>query len=136
MKNCHKKSSLLLLLGACALVLALYAPGTSQAQEPADEKAATEECLSCHGPFEDLIEATKDYKDEWDTPVNPHIYVDATKGNPHDSKEVPSCMKCHETHEVPPPADMVVKKANLKYCYNCHHDETFQPCSSEGCHAH
>ncbi|MDL2306960.1 cytochrome c3 family protein [Desulfovibrio sp. OttesenSCG-928-C06] len=128
--KCHKSKYVLFLMLLAAVTLSLgLTSGTSRAD---DEAAVIEECLSCHGPFEDLMEATKDYQDEWGEKVNPHMYVDITQKNPHQSTKIVPCIKCHEAHPVPPEGDMAIKKANLKYCYNCHHDETFELCSN--CH--
>ncbi|QQO09998.1 cytochrome c3 family protein [Breznakiella homolactica] len=92
----------------------------------------TNACLQCHGPFEELMERTKDYVNEWDVTVNPHTYVDITKGNPHDTTMIATCTECHEQHPIPPTANMNIKQANLQYCYTCHHDEEFISCNT--CH--
>jgi hypothetical protein len=82
------------------------------------------ECLKCHGPFAELAKRTADYVTEWDEHANPHVYV------PHDSKTIVTCTDCHEAHPLPVVSGMQVAKANVQYCYSCHHAETFQACSS------
>jgi hypothetical protein len=83
-------------------------------------------CLKCHGPFEKVVERTKDYITEWDEHVNPHVYV------PHDSKTIVDCTECHQVHAIPFVADPSVPKPTVKYCYSCHHSEQLVSCKT--CH--
>lgn len=116
-----------------ALILSVPGAGAAEAEVSADETTAT--CLACHGgSLEALAEKTKDYKDDWGDPVNPHVGVDKTLANPHASKTPPACTNCHEAHPVPPQPGMKVKKADVTWCYGCHHMETFEPCGQSGCH--
>ncbi len=111
-----------------------FSSGISPAQQ-AD--AESQECLDCHGSIEELAEATKDYVSKWDEHVNPHIYVDITQGDPHrGAKVIVNCLRCHDSHSVPPEDNMQVRKADLQYCYSgsCHHTESFESCSAPGCH--
>lgn len=83
-------------------------------------------CLKCHGPFEKLVEKTKDYVSQFDEHINPHQFV------PHDSKSVPDCASCHEAHPIPFKAESAPASPELTYCYSCHHTQTFETCSQ--CH--
>lgn len=91
------------------------------------------ECLFCHEfTYAALAGLTVDYVDRWGANVNPHIYVDEQKANPHQGdKVVPDCLKCHEEHALPTPASAPARP-ELGYCYACHHDETFEACDT--CH--
>jgi predicted CXXCH cytochrome family protein len=91
---------------------------------PKDPGAAF--CLSCHGPFEAIAEKTKDFKAETGENANPHVFV------PHTSKKIVSCTECHEAHELPTSSSTVIAKANLEYCFSCHHQKDFTPCAE--CH--
>lgn len=93
-----------------------------------------EECLKCHGgTLESLAAQTKNYKAPSGETVNPHVYIDKLAANPHKSKVLPDCLKCHTDHGIPPDKSKI-KPANVDYCYGCHHQENFQKCSSSGCH--
>ena len=93
-----------------------------------------EECLKCHGgTLESLAAQTKNYKAPSGETVNPHVYIDKLAANPHKSKVLPDCLKCHTDHGIPPDKSKI-KPANVDYCYGCHHMENFQKCSSSGCH--
>lgn len=83
-------------------------------------------CLKCHGPFEKLIDKTKDYVSQFDEHINPHQFV------PHDSKSVPDCAECHEAHPIPFKVESAPASPELTYCYSCHHTQTFETCSK--CH--
>lgn len=126
-----KKTPLLALALSCA-VMALSAPPEACAAE----KVTSEQCLMCHGgSFDALREQTKNWKDEFDTPVQPHQYLDPNAANPHaGAKVVPDCTGCHEAHPFPIPKDYKPKEATLSMCYGCHHMENFQKCSDAGCH--
>jgi hypothetical protein len=95
----------------------------------ADEAdAASLACLRCHGPsFADLAAKTAAYIDHWGTNVNPHVYVEVNKANPHDSTVITSCLACHEQHALPLPT-AAGKTATLQYCYSCHHTEDMVAC--------
>ena len=96
--------------------------GASVEEGPKD----TAYCLKCHGPFEKLIDATKDYVSQFDEHINPHQFV------PHDSKSVPDCASCHEAHPIPIKAGSAPASPELTYCYSCHHTQTFETCAQ--CH--
>lgn len=120
---------------AAAMLLANL--GWSAAAFAADAPAPDPQaCLACHGgSLEALADKTKDYKDEWGDPVNPHVYIDRDAADPHHGKKVlPDCTKCHEAHPIPPQPGMKVKEADVSYCFGCHHMETFEPCGKAGCH--
>jgi hypothetical protein len=93
-----------------------------------DENAPKDKeyCLKCHGPFEKLAERTKGYVTEWDEKANPHVYVR------HDTKNITECTECHDVHAIPIDPAVPVKKANVSYCYSCHHAETLVKCTQ--CH--
>lgn len=127
------------MLGAVCLVLAMAAFGTSpavRAAETGSTASSAEQCLACHGPFDKLAEKTKDWKDEFGDPVNPHVWIDKDAAKPHNARQMPpDCLKCHEAHPIPPKADWKPKqKPDVSYCYGCHHMETFEPCGQSGCH--
>jgi hypothetical protein len=122
----------LLYFGVLALisVFGAFAPATGMdGQEVAEEKellGVAEQCLACHGSFEDLAKATADFTNTIGETATPHQYV------PHDDKEgIPKCTVCHIPHDLPlEDISTVVKPDNLKWCYdNCHHAANLQPCS-------
>jgi len=119
--------AVIMLAAACLFFSAAILP----AQQP---DAETAECLECH-PYEDVIAATAGYVTKWDEKVNPHMYVDLRKENPHQGEKVISpCAYCHDSHELP--FDGEVRRADLQYCYNpmCHHTEKFESCAGPNCH--
>jgi hypothetical protein len=95
---------------------------------------AGEECLACHGPFSDIQQAMQDYITSEGTAVNPHTTVNTrSEGNPHLSGEgVIECSTCHPPSPMPPTSANAVPRANIEYCYSCHHKRVFSPCAS--CH--
>lgn len=126
------KKTPLLALAAVAAVMALCgAPAASAA-----DKSGPEQCLMCHGgSFDALREQTKNWKDEFDTPVQPHQYFDPNVANPHaGEKIVPECTGCHKAHPFPLPKDFKPEPASLSMCFGCHHMENFQNCHDAGCH--
>ncbi len=103
--------------------------GAAEAVSAASDENAPKDkeyCLKCHGPFEKLAERTKDYVTEWDEKANPHVYVE------HNTKDITECTECHEVHAIPLDPKIPVKKANVTYCYSCHHAETLVTCTQ--CH--
>jgi len=88
------------------------------------------ECLFCHHfMYSELSKRTVNYVDKWGENVNPHMYVDEAKADPHHAgKVVPDCLRCHKEHAIPEPTAPVAK-SSLNYCYSCHHDESFEACS-------
>jgi predicted CXXCH cytochrome family protein len=76
-------------------------------------------CLGCHGPYEKLASATADYTMPSGEKTNPHLYV------PHNSKNIPECSNCHESHPVPLTTKEGLRKPNAEWCYTCHHTRTF-----------
>jgi len=107
--------------------LGLFDTGPVEIVSPA---SAT--CLLCHEhTYENLAKRTVNYKDRWGDPVNPHVYVDETKGNPHNALVVPDCLRCHQQHTLPTPTS-AMPTVRLNYCYSCHHEESFEACSD--CH--
>ncbi len=102
-----------------------------------DTQKTAEQCLMCHGPtFEALQEKTKDWKDEFGDPVQPHVYMDDKAAKPHQGRKIlPDCVACHGQHPMPmPPKDYKFKTPSFSTCFGCHHMENFQKCSSGGCH--
>jgi len=80
-------------------------------------------CLDCHVPnehtsYEEIMERTKDYVID-EEEINPHDL--------HEGLEEPQteCRYCHQMHE---------KSPLMNGCYNssCHHEGTFESCST--CH--
>lgn len=97
------------------------------------ERALENECLHCHGPFAEIIEASAKYVAPSGEKTNPHRYV------PHDSKQeedIPECSHCHTAHPLDPlPAkgSIDLSKVGVKWCYDaCHHEQDFTPCKQ--CH--
>jgi len=80
-------------------------------------------CFDCHAAnehtsYEQVIERTKDYVID-DQNINPH--------DPHAGLEEPpiECRYCHQMHRESP---------LINGCYSCHHEGTFESCSSSACH--
>ena len=95
--------------------------------------ADSKECLTCHGPFDKLAEASAKYVAPSGEKGSPHRFV------PHDSKkegDIPECANCHKAHPVDPlPAkgSIDLSKVNVQWCYDtCHHEKNFEPCKK--CH--
>lgn len=118
-------------VAAAVMVLSGVSMNASAADAP-----TSAQCLMCHGgSFDALREKTKDWKDEFDSPVQPHQYLDPKSANPHKGeKVVPECTNCHQAHPFPLPKDTKPEPATLSSCYGCHHMENFQKCSDAGCH--
>ena len=100
-------------------------------QEDPDQVTMTEAspCLECHGPYDELAEATADYVTPSGETATPHQYV------PHKEKEdIPECAECHESHPIPLESmEQTVKPKYIDWCYmRCHHNWDFQSCHS--CH--
>jgi hypothetical protein len=99
--------------------------------------AQSQTCLNCHGgSFAELQKQTKDYKYGSAT-VNPHTYVnmsarDMFSPDVHNNKIVPNCTLCHgrNAHATPRPTAAVPRSVDT--CFSCHHERTFESCSS--CH--
>jgi hypothetical protein len=100
------------------------------AAAPAAGRADDKGCLSCHGPFNKLIEVTANYVAPSGEKTSPHRYV------PHDSKEandIPDCTHCHTAHALPQPATAIdLSKVSVEWCYTCHHENNFKSCKD--CH--
>ncbi|HET7838809.1 MAG TPA: cytochrome c3 family protein [Rectinemataceae bacterium] len=93
---------------------------------PLPAKPSAAFCLGCHGPFEDVAKKSADFVTEDGEKVNPHVFV------PHNSTKIVNCIECHEPHELPATAATVLSKPELQYCFSCHHQQDFRPCSE--CH--
>lgn len=109
-------------------------PTTSAAIQPAVNAAMLKDtCLACHGPIEKLVKATPSFTTKDGEKVNPHITVDFFAKKPHASSEgVMECGKCHTPHPIPVTSVKDLPKANVDFCFSCHHKENFTPCSE--CH--
>lgn len=114
------------------------ADSTPSKQESPAPTLTAEDCLACHGPYEEIMAASSTWiSPEGDT-VNPHTTVDntiPTHENPHLPDAAPiNCTGCHTQHpDTVTSADQVEKPDNVTYCYNnCHHERNFKKCS--GCH--
>lgn len=85
-------------------------------------------CLTCHGPFEELTQAVPNYVTADDEEVNPHVTL------PHDSEDPVLCDNCHEKHPVHVASVDAegVAQPDVEFCYSCHHQRDFTPCSE--CH--
>ena len=107
----------------------LPSAATSQTTSAAKEdETATAACLKCHGPFEKLASAPPSYITTSGEKITPHRYV------PHDQKDIPDCVSCHQTHSANPTAGEMatLPKPNVKFCFDCHHKENFMRCKA--CH--
>ncbi len=93
---------------------------------PLPAKPSASFCLGCHGPFSAIAEKSADYVSPEGEKANPHVFV------PHSSTKIVSCTECHEPHELPPSASTIIAKPDIQYCWSCHHEEDFTPCSK--CH--
>ena len=99
----------------------------------AEAKGSKDTCLSCHGPFEKIIENSANYTAPSGEKISPHRFV------PHDSKkdeDVPECTNCHTAHALDPlPAagSVDLSKVKVQWCYTaCHHEKNFTSCKE--CH--
>jgi hypothetical protein len=108
------------------------APHPASAAGPAAAPSKSE-CLSCHGPFDKLVEVSDKYTAPSGEKISPHRYV------PHDSKkeeDIPECANCHVAHPLDPlpvPGSVDLSKVNVQWCYTaCHHEKNFTSCKS--CH--
>ena len=95
--------------------------------------AKDNECLTCHGPFEKLVESSANYVAPSGEKGSPHRYV------PHESKkeeDIPECTHCHKAHPLDPlPAQgsIDLSKVSVVWCYDqCHHEKNFTSCKE--CH--
>jgi hypothetical protein len=95
--------------------------------------AAENQCLSCHRPFDKIIEASAKYVAPSGEKTSPHRYV------PHDSnneEDVPECTHCHTAHPLDPlPAKGSIdrSKVGVQWCYDaCHHEKDLTSCKQ--CH--
>lgn len=88
-------------------------------------------CLGCHGPYDKLVSAKPGYAAESKEIINPHVY------DPHDKKDpinIPDCANCHQLHPVDTSSAAMndVPKPDVKWCYSCHHTNSFASCRK--CH--
>jgi hypothetical protein len=110
------------------------APSPAEAPTTAPTTAPAEyDCLTCHGPYDQLIKDSARYVAPSGETGSPHLFV------PHDSKldaDIPACSNCHATHSitpVPTRRSIATPKAGIQWCYTtCHHDETLTSCKT--CH--
>jgi predicted CXXCH cytochrome family protein len=112
--------------GICLLVFPLLLASNGFAQM-VDKNS----CLNCHGPFDKLVSAKPAFKAESKETINPHVYV------PHDKKEpknTPDCTNCHSLHSMDTKSAAMknIPKADVKWCYSCHHTNNFESCKK--CH--
>ena len=87
------RTTSIITLAAAAAVLMMLSPAP---EVQAAETMKPEQCLMCHGgSFDALREQTKNWKDEFGSPVQPHQYLDPNAANPHaGAKVVPECTGC------------------------------------------
>jgi hypothetical protein len=95
--------------------------------------AKDNECLTCHGPFDKLVEASVKYVAPSGEKGSPHRYV------PHNSKaeeDIPDCTHCHAKHALDPlpeKGSIDLSKVSVKWCYDqCHHEKNLTSCKE--CH--
>lgn len=93
-----------------------------------EDDSATAVCLKCHGPFDELASAPPSFITPSGEKVTPHRYI------PHDQKDIPDCLSCHQKHSVSPTSAEIaaLPKPNVKFCFDCHHKKNFMPCKA--CH--
>ena len=78
------RTTSIITLAAAAAVLMMLSPAP---EVQAAETMKPEQCLMCHGgSFDALREQTKNWKDEFGSPVQPHQYLDPNAANPHAGK--------------------------------------------------
>jgi len=108
---------------------------TAGAALPDDSKKAgtqtvAQKCLVCHGSYDKIAEATKDFKASSGETTTPHRYI------PHEAnpENIPECTECHTPHAQPlKDVSTVIKPKNVDWCYTvCHHQQNLQPCKN--CH--
>jgi hypothetical protein len=97
--------------------------GTTQLQW---RRVPMESCFDCHVPnehtsYEEVIERTKDYSID-DEEINPHDPHAGVEGSDQEQLE---CYYCHKMHK---------ESLGINGCYSCHHEFTFESCSTAGCH--
>ena len=91
-----------------------------------------DECLNCHGSFDQLAASTANYVAPSGEKTTPHLYI------PHRSKEakaIPECSNCHQPHSVPPTESdrAAFRKPEIDWCYSsCHHENNLKSCKE--CH--
>ena len=137
-RDAHVLSVFISLFVATVLLFAHLVPLPAQAaaaqknEQAAPANAASREaCLNCHGPYDKLV-SNANYQAPSEEKITPHRYV------PHsskDSKAIPECSNCHETHPVPTTEKALssLPKPDVQWCYTtCHHKNTFQLCKD--CH--
>ncbi len=115
--------------------LASVTPTPSPTPPPATSNVSNDVCLGCHGPYDKVVKATANYaiQDGSGSVVNPHTTVDMSAKKPHTTgKGVPQCTNCHKPHPQPLVSSKDVAKANVEYCFSCHHQRNFMLCSQ--CH--
>lgn len=74
-------------------------------------------CLTCHGPVEELVEATEEstvLTDKNGTTVNPHEAAALTPAHEEDGM---GCESCHSMH---------IERDVQTYCGTCHHMEVYE----------
>lgn len=122
------------LLAALALAFGVLCTPAGAADAEDATQTQAKQCLACHGGSLEALQAkTKDYKDEFGDPVQPHVYIDGKSSKPHQgAKVLPDCVGCHGKHPIPRPKDYQPKKPTFDSCYGCHHIEKFTKCSE--CH--
>ena len=131
------------LLGSKNLTAA-ETPDKDKGKEPASNPATNaptaaptagkteDKCLDCHGPFDKLIATSTNYVASSGEKISPHRYV------PHDSKlvkDIPDCSHCHTAHSLtslPAKGSIDLSKVSVEWCFECHHEKTFQSCKD--CH--
>ncbi len=109
------------------------APASSPTLSSAAPSVSNDVCLGCHGPYDKVAKATAKYTLQDGSVVNPHTTIDRSASKPHTTGQgVPECTQCHTPHPVPLASRNDVVKANVEYCYSCHHQRNFMPCTQ--CH--
>ena len=127
--NGHWFPWIMVLLFFFIMVNAFSFAATSQPTSATKEdESATAACLKCHGPFDKLASAPPSFITASGEKITPHRYV------PHDLKDIPDCVNCHQTHSANPTASEIVAlpKPNVKFYFDCHHKENFMRCKA--CH--
>ncbi len=127
-----------LALASCAQTAPLAAPPSSPTlpATPSTPNVSSDFCLACHGPYDKVVKASANYiiPDRSGSTVNPHTTIDMSASKPHASgKGVPECTNCHKPHPQPLVSTKDVAIANGDFCFSCHHQRNFTPCSE--CHS-
>lgn len=125
------KKKMMVVIALCIfMMVARGLSGGQGAPLPAAGKAANKDkCLSYHS-WDQLSAGAPGFRSTNGEKVSPHVYV------PHKQKDaggIPDCKNCHVAHPVPLTSKAGLMKANVEWCFSCHHTGELKACAQ--CHA-